>query len=66
MDNGVRHAAEHGERSEMLAFPRIDNAPSNALCRTVGFAQRGEADFEYPKGNPIRVNVWAFDLTTLR
>jgi RimJ/RimL family protein N-acetyltransferase len=66
LDACLHHAAEHGERDEMLAFPRIDNAPSNALCRTVGFHQRGEADFEYPKGNPIRVNVWAFDLATLR
>ena len=33
---------------------------------SVGFAFRGEEDFEYPKGNPIRVIEWSFDLTELR
>ncbi|RZU63966.1 RimJ/RimL family protein N-acetyltransferase [Microterricola gilva] len=58
----VADAARHGERRWMLAFPRIDNAASNALCRAAGFTLRGEEDFEYPKGTPIRSNVWAFDL----
>jgi RimJ/RimL family protein N-acetyltransferase len=64
----LRHAAEHGEpeRSDIVAFPRIDNTASNALCRRAGFVFRGEQDFEYPKGRPIRVNAWVFDLRALR
>jgi RimJ/RimL family protein N-acetyltransferase len=58
----LRHAAEHGDRNRVLAFPRVDNAASNALCGTVGFRFQGEEDFEYPKGNPIRVNVWLYEL----
>jgi RimJ/RimL family protein N-acetyltransferase len=44
------------------AYPRVDNAPSNAVCRKAGFALLGETDFEYPKGNPIRCNDWRYDL----
>ena len=60
------HAADHGDRDFVLAFPRVDNAASNALCRTLGFDARGVEDAEYPPGNPIRVNAWAFDLRDLR
>ncbi|AMB57544.1 GNAT family N-acetyltransferase [Microterricola viridarii] len=58
----VADAASQGDRRHLFAFPRTDNAASNALCRTSGFTLRGEADFEYPKGNPIRSNVWVYDL----
>ncbi|GAA1438647.1 GNAT family N-acetyltransferase [Leifsonia poae] len=62
----LRHAAEHGDRALILAFPRVDNAASNALCRSAGFVHHGEEDFEYPKGHPIRVNAWAYDLQAVR
>jgi RimJ/RimL family protein N-acetyltransferase len=54
-------AADAGHRY-LHAFPRIDNGPSNAVCRRVGFALRGRAKFEYPKGHPITVNDWRVDL----
>lgn len=66
LESCLAHAAEHGDRDLVVAFPRVDNAASNALCRAAGFEFRGEEDFEYPKGTPIRSNVWVFDLTTLR
>ena len=44
------------------AYPRTDNAASNAVCRRAGFELLGEVNFEYPKGNPIRCNDWRFDL----
>ena len=44
------------------AFPSVDNAPSNALCRKVGFELLEVCDFEYPPGNPIRCNDWRYDL----
>jgi RimJ/RimL family protein N-acetyltransferase len=47
------------------AFPSVDNAPSNAICRKLGFMLLEEAiEFEYPKasGNVLRCNDWRFDL----
>ncbi len=44
------------------AFPSVDNAPSNAICRKLGFTFRGESEFEYPLGNFMQVNDWAADL----
>ena len=40
------------------AFPSVDNAASNAVCRKLGFENLGAFDFEYPPGNPIRCNDW--------
>ena len=62
----LEDAAAHGGRDTMFAFPRVDNPASNALARSAGFVNTGEEDGEYPKGVPIRVNAWAFDLRTLR
>jgi RimJ/RimL family protein N-acetyltransferase len=45
------------------AFPSVDNAPSNAICRKAGFTLLGERDFEYPPGHPLRSNDWRFDLS---
>jgi RimJ/RimL family protein N-acetyltransferase len=44
------------------AFPSIDNAPSNAICRRLGFTLLGEYDFEYPPGRLMRCNDWRLDL----
>lgn len=62
----LRYAADNGDRDQVFAFPRTDNSASNALCQRTGFNLVGEADFEYPKGHPIRVNEWMFELSTLR
>jgi RimJ/RimL family protein N-acetyltransferase len=62
----LHDAAARGGRDTMFAFPRVDNVGSNALARSVGFVNQGEEDGEYPKGVPIRVNAWAFDLRALR
>jgi len=62
----LKRAATHGDRDRMYAFPRIDNAASNALARSEGFTSAGVEDFEYPKGVLIKVNTWVFDLCTLR
>ncbi len=48
------------------AFPSVDNVPSNALCRTLGFELLGPLDFEYPKGHWMVCNDWSFDLDRLR
>jgi len=44
------------------AFPSLDNAPSNAICRKLGFTLLEECKFEYPPGNFMQVNDWAVDL----
>ena len=44
------------------AFPSVDNPPSNAVCRKVGFLLIEEVEFEYPKGHFMRCNDWRLDL----
>jgi len=44
------------------AFPSIENAASNAICRKLGFTFLEACDFEYPPGHPLRCNDWRFDL----
>jgi RimJ/RimL family protein N-acetyltransferase len=51
-----------GKYRYLHAFPKVDNGASNAVCRKTGFSLQGEADFEYPRGNPIRCNDWRLDL----
>ncbi len=59
----VEHAREHGHLAAVHAFPSVDNAPSNALCRSVGFELLGPVDFEYPPGQQMRCNDWRTRLT---
>jgi RimJ/RimL family protein N-acetyltransferase len=44
------------------AFPGVDNAPSNAVCRTLGFTLV-EADmaFEFPPGTMMVCNDWRWE-----
>ena len=44
------------------AFPTPDNAPSNAICRKLGFELLGEVEFEFPPGNFDASNDWRLDL----
>ena len=44
------------------AFPSVDNEPSNAICRKLGFELLGALEFEYPPGNLLRCNDWRLDL----
>ena len=46
----------------MHAFPAVENAPSNAICRKLGFTLLDEHDFEYPPGTVMRCNDWRLDL----
>ena len=59
------YAARERRHRWAHAFPRIDNGPSNAICRKTGFELVGECDFEFPKGHPIRCNDWRCDLEEL-
>ena len=46
----------------MHAFPNVDNAPSNAICRTLGFERLAACEFEFPKGHFMTCNDWRLDL----
>jgi RimJ/RimL family protein N-acetyltransferase len=49
-------------RRFLHAFPSVQNAPSNAVCRRCGFALLGPNEFEYPKGHLMLCNDWRLDL----
>jgi hypothetical protein len=42
----------------------VENAPSNAICRKLGFTLVNVSEYEYPKdsGNIMRCNDWRLDL----
>ena len=46
----------------VYAFPRVGNAPSNAICRRLGFELLGVEDIEYPKGCITPSGIWRLDL----
>jgi RimJ/RimL family protein N-acetyltransferase len=54
-------AIEDGPRA-IHAFPNVDNAPSNGVCRATGFTLLGETQFEYPPGHFDQVNDWRIEL----
>jgi RimJ/RimL family protein N-acetyltransferase len=58
----IELAREERKHRFLHAFPSVENHPSNAICRKLGFNLIEEVDFEYPKGNPIRCNDWRLDL----
>jgi RimJ/RimL family protein N-acetyltransferase len=58
----IERARAQGTYPFVHAYPSVDNPPSNAICRKLGFSLLGEHDFEYPPGNPMRCNDWRFDL----
>ncbi len=58
----VERARAEGKHRFIHAFPSVDNRPSNAICRKVGFTLQGEVEFEYPPGDFMRCNDWHLDL----
>jgi RimJ/RimL family protein N-acetyltransferase len=55
----ARSARRH---RSMHAFPAVDNRPSNAICRKLGFELLGAVDFEYPKEHWAPSNDWCLSL----
>jgi RimJ/RimL family protein N-acetyltransferase len=60
----IARARVDGAHRYMHAFPSVDNGPSNAICRKLGFTLLGAHDFEYPPGHPLRCNDWRLDLVS--
>jgi RimJ/RimL family protein N-acetyltransferase len=56
-------ARSDGKHRFVHAFPSVDNLPSNALCRKLGFTLVEECEFEYPKGSFMQCNDWHLDLS---
>jgi RimJ/RimL family protein N-acetyltransferase len=48
----------------VFAFPSVDNHPSNAICRRLGFDLKEDVTSEYPLGSKrmLHVNVWILTL----
>jgi RimJ/RimL family protein N-acetyltransferase len=59
----IEHARHDGKHRFMHAFPGVENAASNAICRKLGFTLLGPEDFEYPPGHQMRCNDWQLDLS---
>jgi len=53
---------KEGRHRFLHAYPSVENAPSNALCKKLGFVLVEECDFEYPPGRFMKSNDWRFDL----
>lgn len=58
----IKLASEQRGFRSVHAYPSVDNPPSNAICKKLGFSLLGEYDFEFPPGNPMRCNDWRLDL----
>ncbi len=58
----IAKAAAEARHRRLHAYPTVDNAASNAICRKAGFVLDGVCDFEFPKGNHIQSNDWRYDL----
>ena len=58
----IARAKADGAHQFLHAFPGVDNPPSNALCRALGFTLVGACDYEYPPGSFMRCNDWCLDL----
>ncbi len=59
----IELARKDGRHRFVHAFPSVDNAASNAICRKLGFTLLGEIEIEYPPGHPMRSNDWRLDLS---
>ena len=51
-----------GETLPVHAYPRGDNAASNAVCRKAGFRLLGPLDFEVTPGRVLQTNDWVAEL----
>ncbi|NUS71890.1 MAG: GNAT family N-acetyltransferase [Corynebacteriales bacterium] len=61
--HAIINTARHDNKHRWLhAYPSVNNAASNAICRKAGFELAGETDFEYPPGQIMRSHDWRFDL----
>lgn len=53
-------ARADGRWGTIHAFPAITNAPSNGICKALGFSLTGQEDFEF-RGTTLHCNHWQID-----
>jgi RimJ/RimL family protein N-acetyltransferase len=63
----IEFARRDDKHRFMHAFPNVGNAPSNAICRKLGFELLGfelleACESEFPKGHVMTCNDWRLDL----
>jgi RimJ/RimL family protein N-acetyltransferase len=58
----IELARAAGAHRLMHAYPSIENGPSNAICRKLGFTLLEEVEFEFPPGELMRCNDWQLEL----
>jgi RimJ/RimL family protein N-acetyltransferase len=58
-------AGSQPDRRPIHAYPSVDNEPSNALCRALGFTLLGPTDFESPPSHQMRCNDWVLGQESL-
>jgi RimJ/RimL family protein N-acetyltransferase len=58
----IERAKAERKHRFLHAFPTPENAPSNAICRKLGFTLLGEVEFEFPPGHFAPSNDWRLDL----
>jgi RimJ/RimL family protein N-acetyltransferase len=58
----IELARRDGKYRFVHAFPNVENAPSNAICRKLGFELVEAREFEFPKGHWMTCNDWQLDL----
>lgn len=61
-EQAIAQARAEGGHRRIHAFPGVENGPSNAICRKLGFELAEEIEFEYPPGTMMRCNDWRLDL----
>ena len=57
----LERARADGRWGTVHAFPAVTNAPSNGICRSLGFTLVGPEDFEF-RGTTLHCNHWQIDL----
>lgn len=60
----IRLVSVEGERDVLVAYPGVDNASSNALCRRAGFQHTGSATEPW-RGGQLTFNSWVLDMSPL-
>ena len=56
------------DREFLFAYPSVNNGPSNAISKKLGFTLIGQTESEYPpkSGRSLHVNIWRLDLKPFR
>lgn len=60
----VREVAGRHDRDLLVAYPGVDNAASNAVCRGAGFEHRGSGTQPW-RGSELHFNVWVLEMSPL-